>query len=494
MMNRTKTMLMLITMLLPVLLMSFEYDFNNYQVPDYFSHGLNFTLDNTGRITDNDSETNSRHDENIYADYFARKYNRENILDISLKTRLRYYLYSVETTDSQNTYYDRYEVSFDFEIDATLRRYVIGDWFCNIDADCSAKSYYSESDSKEVNINKDDDGESYTYQESGGIGLGYGRVQDVSKACQAVEILSELEKAGLLIREVTQEDIESLSNLLVELTTLRLFDSRLIKKEKVRQINRYLNEKGLQAGDSIESFVIIMDLYNLGTVFQRESGWDVYSSFRLENYDYSRESCSETVYIDTTYNDYTSDYEAEASSTTYQPGINFNYSRVLSSRWQLETSGSYEYFWLENKSENTIIRRYETYIDSVWEKSEFDIEGYIVELDIKLSWYLDTRTRIWSGLEYTISDRYFDEWYDYVDSEDEAENESYQKSYSKFQRYYMITAGMEYYFSPKLSLTLTASYRDDNGENDSQYINPFTYYFYYDSVFDYRLRVMYYLF
>jgi hypothetical protein len=493
-MNRTKSMLMLITMLLPVLLMSFEYNLNNYQVPDYFEHGLNFTLNNSGKITEKDSEDRSSNNGDLYADYFARKYSRKNILDISLNTKLGYDLYSENSTDSLKIDNDRYGLDYRFEIGAELRSYITGDWFCNIDADCYASSYYDESDYRKVESHSEGEGNGYTYRESGGIGLGYGRVQDVSKACQAVEMLSELEKAGLLVREVTPEDVEGLADLLVELTTLRLFDNRLINMEKVRQINGEMIKKGLLAGDNVESFVIVMDLYNLGTVFKRESGWDVYPSYKLENYDYLRESSSEKVYIDTTYSDYTNEYEEERGSRTYQPGFNFNYFRVLSSRWQLDASGSYEYFWFENKSENTSIRRNESYPDSIWEKSEFDIEGYVVELNLKLNWYPDTRTRIWSGLEYTIADRDFDEWYDWVYSEDEEENESYLQSYSQFQRDYIIYVGMDYYFSPKLSLYLTVSYRADDSENDSQYITPFSYNSFYDSVFSYRLSAVYYLF
>ncbi|MDP8211253.1 MAG: hypothetical protein RAO94_03595 [Candidatus Stygibacter australis] len=478
-MKRTGSVLMLITLLLPVMLMSVEYNLNNYQEPDNFEHGLNFGLYNEGYVNSKEHEDRLYHSSNISADYFARKYSRQSILNISLFTDLDYEIYSVNTTDSLQYDADTPRFNSHFEIGAELRQYLYKDLFFNIDTYCYAHNSYSDRDSKSAEYNSTGNGKGYFYTESAEIGLGYGRVEDVSKACQAVEILSELEKAGLLAREVNKEDIESLADRLVQLTTLRLFDSRLVNMEKVRQINSELFEQGLLSGDNIESFVIIMDLYDLGTVFSRKSGWDIYPEFGIDNTDGYSEGYFEKVYIDTIHSDYTRDSESNNGSRTYQPGLSFNYYQVLSSKWQLEASGNYGYFWSEYDNEELEIRRSETSPDSTWEKREYDKEGYSVELNLELSWYPDTRTEFWSRLNYDISDSDYDEVFQ---SDDETEN--YTKSYSEFERVYYISAGINYYFSPKLNLLFKLSYRGDNDES----------FYTYNSRFKYDLRVRYYLF
>ena len=410
-MKRTGSVLMLITLLLPVMLMSVDYNLNNYQEPDNFEHGLNFGLYNEGYVNSKDHEDRTNNVANISANYFARKYNRKSILNISLFTEFDYDIYSFNSSDSLQYDFDTPEFNFNFNISAELRQYLYKDWFYNINANCYAHNYYTDSDSKSADYNLTSNSKRYRYSEYAMIGIGYGRVEDVSQACQAVEILSELEQAGLLARAVKSGDVESLANRLVQLTTLRLFDSRLDNMEKVRQINSELFEQGLLSEANIESLLIIMDLYDLGSVFTRRSGWDIYPEFGIDNIDGYGDGNTEKVYVDTIYSDYTRDNEDNYGLRTYQPGLCFNYYQVLSSNWQLEASGSYGYFWSEYDNEELEIRRSETSPDSTWEKREYDKEGYNLGLDLELSWYPNTRTEFWSRINYDISDSDYDEEY-----------------------------------------------------------------------------------
>ncbi|MDP8211254.1 MAG: hypothetical protein RAO94_03600 [Candidatus Stygibacter australis] len=478
-MKRTGTVLMLITLLLPVMLMSVEYNLNNYQEPDNFNHGLYFHLSNDGSIYTRNDVENSNQNADLFVNYFARQYSRNNILDIFFTSELRYDNLSSTTKDSLHIERDAPQFNSYFMIDAELRHYLYNDWFINIEAFCYAHNSLSDSDTKKIEYHSTDYRESYSYSESGVIGLGYGRVENVSKAYQAREILSELEKAGLLARAVNKEDIESLADRLVQLTTLRLFNYRLINMEKVRQINRELIAQGLLSGDEIESFVIIMDLYNMGSVFIRKSGWDIYPEFIIDNSDGYSETCYEKVYSDTIYNDYTRNSECNNGLRSYQPGLSFHYYQVLSSKWQLEASGSYGYFWSEEDSKYTNIYHYETHSDSFWETREYDIEGYRVGLNLELSWYPDTRTKFWSSIDYDISDSDNDITYQNLD-----ETDNYTKSYSEFERVYYISTGIDYYFSPKLYFQFKSTYGDDNGGSIFDYKDRFTY----------KMSVLYYLF
>lgn len=486
--------LVLMVLFVPVMLMSIDYNLNNYQVPDYFSHGLSIRSYSDGQVTDKYDDQRSLHNGFIEAEYFVQKYSRKNILDINFNPHISYQLNYYNTTDSLRMDTDNPGLGLGFAFGGELRRYLIGDLFCDIEADFWTSTYHSESETKSLEYHSEGDGDSYTYSEAGKIGIGYGRIQDVSKACQSVEIFSELEKAGLLVRDVEIKDIENLADLLVELSTLRLFDSRLIKMEKVRQINRELTEKGLLAGDNIGSFVIIMDLYDLGSVFERKSGWELYPAFMLDNFDDNFESSSETVYTDTLASDYTADYETEKSSNSNQPGLHFNYFRVLSNQWQLDTGASYDYIYSDYHDERTRFVNHETEVDSLIENNDLEMEGYFVKLHLMLSWYPDTRTQIWSSLEYLISDMDIDESHYYYNSEYDYNNDSYSKKYSESQLDYMFSAGVNYYFSAKLRLNFTASYFVDDGKNNQHFDNIINNYQKYSSKFDYRLSVYYYLF
>lgn len=105
-----------------------------------------------------------------------------------------------------------------------------------------------------------------------GIGGGKGRIEQVQDFRQAILMLNELEKRGVLSRGVTEQEMHELASLLSELKNERFFDARLRKETDLEAIDSMLTAKGLVEEKSISYFYGMEDMWTYGDLQVRESG------------------------------------------------------------------------------------------------------------------------------------------------------------------------------------------------------------------------------
>lgn len=91
------------------------------------------------------------------------------------------------------------------------------------------------------------------------IGAGKGRIENVTDAQMALYILNKLKKSNLLTGEFTLEDAYGLARTITQVNNTRLFDFRRKHIFELKQIDSFLNSKGLIKEKNIDYFTTVAD-------------------------------------------------------------------------------------------------------------------------------------------------------------------------------------------------------------------------------------------
>lgn len=105
------------------------------------------------------------------------------------------------------------------------------------------------------------------------IGLGIGRLENVSDARIILFILEDLKANGLLQREPTHQEISELSDLAIFVKNKRIFDSRIKRIYELSAIDSLLSEKGLVKEADIGYHTILQDNWNFSVNPFRQRGY-----------------------------------------------------------------------------------------------------------------------------------------------------------------------------------------------------------------------------
>ena len=91
------------------------------------------------------------------------------------------------------------------------------------------------------------------------IGVGKGRIENVTDAQMAYNILNDLKKNNLLAADFSKQDVNGLAQTITQLNNTRLFDFRRKHIFELKQIDSFLNAKGLVKEKSIDYFTTVND-------------------------------------------------------------------------------------------------------------------------------------------------------------------------------------------------------------------------------------------
>jgi hypothetical protein len=107
--------------------------------------------------------------------------------------------------------------------------------------------------------------------------IGEGRIEPVEDARLAVYILQDLQKINTLVRIPTEEEILEFSSLISQLKNKRFFDYRLHKIEELKEIDRFLREKGLVRENDMAYFAAVNDNWDYSAGPSRSTGSKFYA-------------------------------------------------------------------------------------------------------------------------------------------------------------------------------------------------------------------------
>jgi len=357
-----QTHLLLSTMLLFSVLISapliaqnstVNYDLSDYKLPYLKRHTLEFDFN----MLTNYSSQNYQFEDNDLVETSNQEFT------ITILPRYNYYLNAEKFQITQSASANLPNISLDhyknndnndmnFEMSPFLdysgafREYLKGKIFLEQDLVLNYRNSFVRSNDENINdagevdyINKQK-GSSYEIVASIPILAGWGRIERVEDARLAVYILDDLNKAGKLMREVTQEDIHQLSVRISEVQNERMFDSREKKIWELQQINSFLLETGLIESEDIVYFTLLNDNWDYSAGPVRESGFRVsggispeiefYKTVETEDEEYPLSGTS---------------YSAEYSYANQEFGgrvlARLSYEKPLNLYWQLSISNEF---------------------------------------------------------------------------------------------------------------------------------------------------------
>jgi len=327
-----------------------DYDLSNYQLPNLKRHVLEFNFDVSGSsystITENEGYDPQKRYQKYFSSVLSPNYsyylNTEKYqLTHSLSAEIPKLYFNSNEDISYNT--RSFNLQPHISYDGELREYLKGKFFLEQNFQIGLGTYNHNS----FNENKDDpsvvvyditqNSNSQNVNISIPILIGWGRIERVEDARLAVYILDDLNKAGQLAREVSNEDIEKLAGRISEVQNERFFDSRLAKIWELKQIDSLLIDMGLIESGNITYYTLLNDNWDYASGPARQSGFRISAGISPEYYYENFEGKSEENYYnpDTSYTDQTQQKYRNSGGSLL---LRVNYEKPLNLNWQLSAS------------------------------------------------------------------------------------------------------------------------------------------------------------
>ena len=246
------------------------------------------------------------------------------------------------------------------------------------------------------------------------VGIGYGRIEHVHDARQAVYIANALSKKKVLTRNLSSDELFELSQIISTVKNKRFLDARLHLIEEITTVDSFFERNDLLADNGAAYFTTLYDMWQYGDLFPRKSGYEISFGarpfYRIQNIKYTP-AIREVI----------------SHSNQHLIGVNFSYEKPVKLKWQhslyTDVYGGFNSSTYQNK---------ETGKDT---RNDSKHKSIVASAGYSLGYYPNTRTNI----QLTASQRILKNVYD-----DEG-NEMF--SYS------MLGASLYYYFSPNLRLS-----------------------------------------
>jgi len=107
------------------------------------------------------------------------------------------------------------------------------------------------------------------------LGVGYGRIEDVQDARQAVYIASALSKKNVLTRNLSNDELFELSQKISTVKNKRFLDSRLHLIDEITSVDSFFVNNNLLADNDAAYFTTLYDMWQYGDLFARRSGYEI---------------------------------------------------------------------------------------------------------------------------------------------------------------------------------------------------------------------------
>jgi len=375
-----------------------EFDLADYKFPDYKRKALdfNFNLNARNNYLKNTIENslyekrNSTYLSNsLYANYQS----------ITNSQKLQQSLSATLNLSMNNTHVDRdildpsnsntFSFSPSFYLNSVNRIYLKNLQFFEVSPNFIYRyGYYTFSSEQESFPDNEYDHNNNEIDLKLSFKFGFGRIEPVSDARQAIYILEGLQKQNSLAKELTNEDVFEFAQLISKIKNKRYFDARLRKIYELETIDNYLDSNHIVSESNIKYFTTLADFWDYGDRVYRSSGTRI--AFVLKPGYYLND--------DKTDRDQDSEEDKTRSAQLYT-GLEFKYEKPIDLKWQNSIDISSYYGCVGVKQTNTIV-------DPVEKIS--DIPNIQVKFAQKIGFYPNTRTDLtfsYSILYYQFFDK-----------------------------------------------------------------------------------------
>jgi len=320
------------------------------------------------------------------------------------------------------------------------------------------------------------------------VSFGYGRIENVNDARQAVYILDELQNSGYLTERLSDEAVDRLATEINRIKNQRVLDSREKAKYQLAALDSVLYASGKLKERNVGYFNIINDNWNYGANQNRLHGWsvgvkagyDIKSRFNRNNSEKKSDKCETSDSIlfeqDTVafYNNHINElvsYQIRESYDTdsYTLGCFGRFEQQIDLYSQYGISLSVNHRWSKDDSYDNysgfrrVLEQDTLTISNYFAKSSksSDFKALITELSVHYDYFLNTRTTIFNS----ISAGYIKNTTD-ITNTSASGNQSYSNNTTEMISFAW-NSSINYYFSPRLSASINGYLGYDQNENDS---------------------------
>lgn len=268
------------------------------------------------------------------------------------------------------------------------------------------------------------------------IGVGFGRIENVTDAQQAIYLLEAFSKNNVLGRDLSNNEIFNLSQEISRIKNKRFLDARLHLIDEVSHVDSFLVANNLIKKSDANYFTTLYDIWLYGDRFERKSGQSIELRFtpniRFDN------SYSKIAYEFTNH----SDLEGKGNSlySNYNISLIYNFEKPFNQKWQHSVNASLN--GVLNNSSYTSTSILPLNNES---KSAYNSKYANANASYKLGYYPNTRTNIYAQINQAVE-------YDFytsstINGNQQVNNEKILSSNTS------LDFGTYYYFSPQLRLS-----------------------------------------
>ena len=262
--------------------------------------------------------------------------------------------------------------------------------------------------------------------------LGKGRIELVSDAWHAVEILEVLDKQQLLKRRISNEEIYGFASRIAEIKNFRNTDFRLERVAEFEALTKYLVDNEMVKTEDYRFFAHLLDAWEFEAFTQRFSGkefkYGIVPDITLRN----SSSKSSNLAV----------FEEGLFQIDFAARVEWNKYRPINKRWQKNTFRSIEAGYFINRNNSSITNS----------NGDLEDNSQINRISVHFNWenelqfLYSQRTNFFLNYRFTVTPILS------MEREDGIDRDSYSIS--------SVLAGnftYRYYFSPQLSCDLYAN-------------------------------------
>lgn len=281
-----------------------NYNLNSYYTPDIVRNALDVNINLSGQFRNSlqtsDTSTNKLFVWDFNPDYSRYVSTRNKISTLNIYGNSNGSLSSYNYNNGQKSVTD-YSNNF---IQTTFgTRYYIKNkffWYYYVNARFNYEKNVTEKNNSQISENS----ERKNYFLTPNIGIGKGRIENVTDARQAVYLLDALSKKGSMNRALNDREVFDFAQRISKVKNKRFLDARLRKIEEISTIDSFLMSNKYLNNQNAAYFTTLYDMWEYGGLFERNSGYNFTIKVSPEINYYSIYNKTEVITIGNTRNEF----------------------------------------------------------------------------------------------------------------------------------------------------------------------------------------------
>ena len=309
----------------------YKYDISKYFTPDIvrnqldLSFNTNNSFDNFKMALDTTQSQYSTQMNGTITPNFVRYINTRKRLSILQINGEFYGNYNESGFVNRNNSGKQFQSNDNFSINYSSHFYNSTNQFFELGIASNFRALINNSSSTVSSAITKQTYKNYFLAVAPSIGVGIGRIESVEDARQAIYILDDLSKKGVLTRPLSNEEIFQFSQQISRVKNKRFLDSRLHLIDEITTVDSILVSNNLLNKSDARYFTSLYDNWQYGALYSRKSGQSFEITF-TPSYNWN--------YIKNNPMDVTNNGWINQDNLTGRLSLTYTYEKPVNLNWQ----------------------------------------------------------------------------------------------------------------------------------------------------------------